>query len=243
MHASPPLSLAAVVSRVHFEWGRVPADPALVVPFWAGVAVLFLVLALIVWSIYRRDWLELPRAWGILLALVRTLVFVGLIVLFLQPQWRTEQEEVRNSRVVVLADTSSSMGLVDADASASRGASTGGKSRVQAVAAALGKTDFLSQLRKTHEVVVLHFDRQTNRIVALDKLPPERTRHAPRDAGPGVSVLNVLVTLRVTQALTRSVRSTAAPLTRSVRSTRRSIGKRCSSPPAPKRGWARPCDR
>jgi hypothetical protein len=181
--ASPPLAVAAV-ARVHFEWGRVPADPALVVPFWAGVAVLLLILALVVWSIYRRDWLELPRAVGILLALIRTLAFVGLIVLFLQPQWRTEQEEVRNSRVLVLADTSSSMGLVDADASASGGNSPGGKSRVQAVAAALGKTDFLQQLRKTHEVVVLHFDRQTNRIVALDKLPADGTRHAPRDAGP-----------------------------------------------------------
>jgi hypothetical protein len=160
------------MTHVHFEWGRLPSDPALVAPFWASVAVFCLILALIVWSVYRRDWVELPRPLGILLALIRTLVFAGLVVLFLQPQWRTEQEEVRNSRVLVLADTSSSMGLVDADAPASRdGNSPGGKSRAQAVAAALGKTDFLRQLRKTHEVVVLHFDRQTNRIVALDKLP------------------------------------------------------------------------
>ena len=174
----PPL-LAVAVARVHFEWGRVPADPALVVPFWAGVAVLFLILALIVWSVYRRDWLELPRAVGILLALIRTLVFVGLIVLFLQPQWRTEQEEVRNSRVLMLADTSSSMGL----SMPTRQPHTAVTRPAERAASKpwrrpLGRPTSSNSFAKRTRSSCSHFDRQTNRIVALDKLPVATERRS-----------------------------------------------------------------
>jgi hypothetical protein len=41
-----------------------------------------------------------------------------LLILYLQPHWRSEREEVRNSRVLLLADTSLSMGLSDGSAGA-----------------------------------------------------------------------------------------------------------------------------
>ena len=83
----------------------------------------YLVLA---WSSARRSW-RLPcgciaatasscaaaSAW--LLAALRVAALVGLLAFYLHLEKRTERKVVHNSRVLVLVDTSLSMGLHDAD--------------------------------------------------------------------------------------------------------------------------------
>ena len=91
-----------------FEWGRIQSNADWILPVVVCVAIL-----LFVGYLYRRDAVELKPVWGWLLAALRTAAFFGLLILYLQPHWRTEREEVRNSRVLVLADTSLSMGTDD----------------------------------------------------------------------------------------------------------------------------------
>ena len=121
------------------------------------------VILLFVRWMYRRDAAELRRPWGWVLTALRTAAFLGLLVLYLQPHWRSEREEVRNSRALLLVDTSLSMGLSDTEndrnPTNSRGLTAPGDkatpdapSRAQQVAAALKESDFLARLRKTHDV-------------------------------------------------------------------------------------------
>ena len=62
---------------------------------------------------YRRDSVELRRGIGILLAVLRLAAFAGLLLVYLNLQKWSEQQEVQNSRLLVLADTSISMALND----------------------------------------------------------------------------------------------------------------------------------
>ena len=73
---------------------------------------------------------------------------------------------MRNSRAVILVDTSLSMGIVDADGP--------GESRSRQVAGALAESDFFARLRKVHDVAVYEFDEDLKRDRArtFDKLPP-----------------------------------------------------------------------
>ena len=107
-HANLPLWADAV--RTTFEWGRIQSNADWILP----VAVCIAILLFVRW-LYRRDARELRPLWGWLLTALRTAAFLGLLVVFLQPHWRSEREEVRNSRVLLLADTSLSMGLTDAE--------------------------------------------------------------------------------------------------------------------------------
>jgi hypothetical protein len=104
---------------------------------------------------------------GWLLTALRTATFFGLLVLFLQPHWRSEREMVRNSRVLLLVDTSLSMGVADGDSSSAGAAG----SRAQQVISALAKTDFLARLRQVHDVAVFPFSEDLSRdhVVSLPK--------------------------------------------------------------------------
>jgi hypothetical protein len=126
------------------------------------------VILVFVVSMYRRDAVELPGWLGVLLTLLRTAAFVGLFILFLQPQWRAEHEIVHNSRVLLLVDTSGSMGLGDPEP----GQSTKGPTRLEQIADALEKNDVLAKLRKTHDVAVFQFNDslQRDRMISLGKL-------------------------------------------------------------------------
>lgn len=157
------LLLAQEASRVTFEWSRIQSNTDWILPIVATLLILLFVRAM-----YVRDAVELPRPVGLLLTALRVAVFLGLLILYLQPQWRTEHETTRNSRAVLLVDTSSSMGIADANPSAAHG-----ESRAQRIAKALAQSDFLRSVRKTHDVVVLRFDEEMGRIVSLDKLPAE----------------------------------------------------------------------
>ncbi len=65
------------------QWGRIHSNLDLFLAIAACIA-----LWVYVWAMYRRDARDLGRGWGWLLAGVRSLVFLGLLLFYLQPQWR-----------------------------------------------------------------------------------------------------------------------------------------------------------
>ena len=160
-HAILPL-WADGLTRTTFHWGRIQSNADWILPIAVCVAILLFVRYL-----YRRDAAELHPLLGWLLTALRTATFLGLLVLFLQPHWRSEREVVRNSRVALLVDTSLSMGVADGESSAAAAP----VSREQQVIAALGKTDFLARLRQVHDVMVFPFseDLARDRMTSLPK--------------------------------------------------------------------------
>ncbi len=198
---------AAETIHTTFEWGRIQSNADWILPVVVCVAVLLFVAYM-----YRRDAVELKPGWGWLLSVLRAATFFGLLLLYLQPHWRSEREEMRNSRVLLLADTSLSMGTVDGQGTASAdnigtlgrelnsrpvagsgggsatatptsGTASGNISRSQQLVKALRETDFLAQLRKTHDVVVVPFseDLQREQMKTLAKQPlDDTTENAPR---------------------------------------------------------------
>ncbi|MEX0713223.1 MAG: hypothetical protein WD278_12785 [Pirellulales bacterium] len=159
--------IAAVTSaestlRTSFEWGRIQAPSDWLLPLVVSAAVLAYV-----WFMYRRDSAELSAPVGVLLTGLRMAAFVGLLVVYLEPQWRNERDQVYNSRVLLLADTSLSMGLVDHDSSPVPAE----PSRGQKVIAALSQGGLLNALRAKHDVVLVRFDSDSGRVVSLEKFP------------------------------------------------------------------------
>lgn len=174
-----PLLLAQSDLRTRFEFGRIQTETDWLLPL-----AVFGLLLVFVWSLYRRDAADLRRGAGVVLAALRTAALFALLVIYLQPQWRNERDVVSNSRVLVLVDTSLSMGLHDDDASAVPAE----PNRAQQVAAALGGDGLLAELRRKHDVVVAGFDDDLLRLATLQKQPAGGTvpstapPDAPRDA-------------------------------------------------------------
>jgi len=158
--------LAQRLTTPTFEWRRIQSNSDWILPVVVCAAIMFFVG----WM-YYRDAKELNPVLGVFLAVLRMLVFVGLLVLYLQPQWRVERKTLHNSRALLLVDTSMSMGLTDAGS----GAAGRAKSRIQQVAVALNESDLLDELRKTHDVIVFQFndDLDRDRVVSLKKIEPE----------------------------------------------------------------------
>jgi FtsH-binding integral membrane protein len=123
------------------------------------------VLAYVV-AMYRRDSVELPRSLSWLLTALRLLAFVGILFFFFNLEKRTVRQLVKNSRVVLLVDTSQSMGLRDTE---SPGAAEG-PPRIQRVVEELSRGTLLADLRAKHDVVVYRFD-QDPRPVEVASLP------------------------------------------------------------------------
>ncbi len=173
--------LAQAATTTEFEFGRIQSN----YDWWVYAGILLAILAPLVW-LYRRDTSELPWYLRMGLPLLRTLVLIGLLVVYLQPRWRSQREEHLDSRVLMLVDTSLSMGLDTA------GGKTG-TPRLQQVAAALDDTEFLARLRKKHHVTVVPF----NSVLEKDRrvvLPMEvKTSGEAGDSDTG----NVSGTLRV----------------------------------------------
>ena len=141
--------LAEASVKTEFEWGRIQSSH----DWWLYGGVLLLILVPLLW-IYRRDTSELPWYLRLGLPLLRTLVLIGLLVVYLQPRWRSERQEHLDSRVLVLVDTSLSMTRVDPDSPPGRA----GLTRLQQVANSLRDTDFVARLRQKHHVTVVPFN-------------------------------------------------------------------------------------
>ncbi|MBN2473019.1 MAG: VWA domain-containing protein [Pirellulales bacterium] len=166
------------VVRTRFEWGRIQENSDWILPVGVCVGIMFYVRAM-----YRRDAAELHPMLSWLLTALRTATFLGLLILYLQPQWRAERETICNSRAVLLVDTSLSMGLSDDDPS------TDGRSRIRRTAASLADTDFLTRLRRTHDVTVLRFneDLDRNRVALGRRVPSDQTGTDRKDTWNAVA--------------------------------------------------------
>ena len=127
-------------------------------------AVLFYVVFM-----YLRDSVELSRGLSWLLVLLRLAAFAGVLFYFFHLEKRTERRLVKNSRVLLLVDTSQSMGLQDNEQSDSPGAT----SRIQRVVNQIAEGPLVKDLRKNHDVVVYRFDQEAkpDEVAALTKLP------------------------------------------------------------------------
>jgi hypothetical protein len=151
-------SLLAVDSgaKVFHQLSRVQA-----MTMWWHWLLLFLVcgaICVFVVVLYLRDTVELPGGKALMLLSLRLAAFVGVLFFFLDLEKRTERQVVKNSRAVILVDTSLSMGIRD-------GESAGARRRIDLVIDEIARGTLISQLRMQHDVVVYRFDQ--------DELPAE----------------------------------------------------------------------
>ncbi len=121
------------------------------------VAVCAAVLTFVA-GMYRKDSVELTRGLTWALVALRLLAFASVLFYFFNLEKRTERQLVKNSRVVLLVDTSQSMGLQDGPAPDG----SAGMTRIRQVVDELAQGPLLEQLRRQHDVVVYRFD-QTSR--------------------------------------------------------------------------------
>lgn len=136
--------------------------------WWHWLVIAAVVLGLVGWvvRVYRWDGQETPRGMRFLLILLRLFAFAGLLLFFLGMEQRSEQRLVKDSRAILLVDTSLSMGLRDVEtAGADR------ESRLADVARQFQASPLLEQLRQKHDVIVYRFDgtERPSRIAALPK--------------------------------------------------------------------------
>ncbi|MEX0677499.1 MAG: vWA domain-containing protein [Pirellulales bacterium] len=137
------------------------------------------IVAFAAWM-YRRDSVELRRGAGAVLLALRLAALFGLLAFYLNLEKRTERKVVHNSRVLVLVDTSLSMGLHDANATAVPAT----PNRLEQVVAVLDDGKLIDQLRKRHDVQLARFDADLNRIASLGKLPAQASADATTDETP-----------------------------------------------------------
>ncbi len=150
-----------------------------------------IVLAVVTWM-YRMDSRELPRGKRWVLLVLRVFAFVGLLIFFLGLQKRTERRVVKNSRAVLLVDTSQSMGLSDDQT----GSGSAGPARIDQVVAELASGSFLQELQAKHDVSIFRFD-ENSAPTQVAAFPKVRTNDEPRQAGDGLTAKQVAAVAEV----------------------------------------------
>jgi len=156
-----------------FEFGRQTDSPWFLV-LAGGVLLLSLLTA---W-LYRRDTAGLPWYWRVWLYSLRGLAILSLLWVALSPQIRRSEEFTENSRVLLLVDTSVSMGRADSS-SDEAGAKPGGPTRSEQVRQVLENSPLLDELRRQHEVSLWTFDSTVERPLVLPRLTPSRPSPPP----------------------------------------------------------------
>lgn len=158
----PPLMpvFAEASANIHYKLARLQTFTQGAWWHWLALVVAVLaVAAFVIWT-YRKDSVELPRGLAILLCLLRLTAFVGILFYFFGLEKRTERKLVKNSRAILLIDTSQSMGLRDSD----KVSSAASMSRAEQVAAELASGKLVEELREKHDVVAYRFDQGDNPI-------------------------------------------------------------------------------
>ncbi len=136
------------------------------------IAVCAAIAAYVGWM-YRKDSIELPRGLAVLLFVLRLAAFVGILFFFFNLEKRAERRLVKNSRAVLLVDTSQSMGLRDSDSSNVPAAA----SRIEQVEGEVARGTLIEKLREQHDVVVSRFDEGEN-PVEIASYPRKLTKEA-----------------------------------------------------------------
>jgi hypothetical protein len=159
MHPFLPV-LADASATIHYKLARLQAFAQGQWWHWLALAAIVIgVTTFAVWM-YRKDSVELPRGLAVLLCLLRLFALAGILFYFFGLEKRAERKLVKNSRAILLIDTSQSMGLRDpAD---SGGTAT--TSRVEQIASELASGDFVERLREKHDVVAYRFDQAQNPV-------------------------------------------------------------------------------
>ncbi|HMO85385.1 MAG TPA: hypothetical protein PKC18_10745 [Lacipirellulaceae bacterium] len=152
------LTLAQAGDIVSYRLGRLDRfdDPRLA---WAIVAGAAALAALYVGWMYRRESGALPSGMSFVLAGLRLTAVAGLIVFFLDPQKRADQQVVAESRVAILVDASQSMAVADEAIG-----DEPGQTRSATALAALVEGELIDELRREHDVVLWSFDLQGRRV-------------------------------------------------------------------------------
>ena len=148
--------LAEASANINYKLARLQS----LTEWWHWMVLLALALAIggfVVWM-YRKDSVELPRSLAITLCLLRLVAFIGILFFFFGLEKRAERKLVKNSRAILLIDTSQSMGLRDSDSSNVPAA----MSRAEHVAAELSTGNFVEKLREQHDVIAYRFDQGDN---------------------------------------------------------------------------------
>jgi hypothetical protein len=150
--------LAEASATIHYKLARLQT----LTEWWHWLVLLVAVLGVstfVVWM-YRKDSVELPRGLAILFCLLRLSAFAGVLFFFFGLEKRAERKLIKNSRAILLIDTSQSMGLRDSDSSNVPAA----MSRIEHVVAELGGGTLVDKLREKHDVIAYRFDQGDNPI-------------------------------------------------------------------------------
>lgn len=140
-------SPGALTAR-EWDWPESPLGWAILLG--GGTLVLIWVI-----GVYRRDAVELSQGWKLLLPALRLAVLVGLLMIALNPQDRTQRTAFRPSRVAVLVDTSLSMRHPKNSPGSATDATVASRSMA---ASSLLSSPLLDRLRRDHEVSIFTFD-------------------------------------------------------------------------------------
>ena len=151
---SAPLLASETVGEI-YQFARLQAMSQ----WWHWLVLLAVCAAILthVVFVYRRDGVELSRALRWTLLALRVVALVGVLFYFLDLERRTERKLVKNSRALLLVDTSQSMGLPDLPQSGDSTQPT----RIERVIREFSQGQLLENLRARHDVVVYRFDQQS----------------------------------------------------------------------------------
>lgn len=148
-----PSTLIAEASGTYHQLARLQS----MTQWWQWLLLVVVVIAVAAYVVvmYRKDAVELRPGIAAALLVLRLTAFLGILFFFFDLERRTERRVVKDSRLMLLVDTSQSMGLPNQPR---QGAA--GPSRIDEVVRELSQGELLNQFRKLHEVVVYHFDQQ-----------------------------------------------------------------------------------
>ncbi len=168
---------------------------------WLLLAAAALGAAGFIAFVYWMDSGELRSGVAATLLALRVLAFVGLVVFFLEVEKRTERKLVKNSRAVVLVDTSQSMSFKD-----SGGSSASSPSRIEQVMGAFAQGELLDDLRKKHDVVVYRFDQTSQPVEVASFLKSQQgTEGDETNSAPDARFIDELREVRILGAVALGV--------------------------------------
>ena len=135
----------------------------------ALVATIALVVAAFCWWMYRRDSVNLGVGYGWMLLGLRWGALIGMLCYWMQYEKRVDRIETYGSRVLLLVDTSASMGRRDSADDTATTSPASASRRIDQIVDELTEGDLIDRLRRDHEVHVLSFDQhpKATRIVSI----------------------------------------------------------------------------